>query len=68
MTEMVTSISAGGNHSLLTTKTGKILASGDNSKCQLGTGDNRSLVAFSQLKDMDGIKIVSVKAGHQHSA
>lgn len=68
ITERVISIAAGGNHSLICTKAGKIYSCGDNSKGQLGTGDNRSSVAFTQLKDMDGIKVSEVKAGNQHSA
>lgn len=65
---VVVSISAGGDHSLIATKAGQILATGRNDKGQLGTGDNRSTTTFTPLKDMEHIKVIDVEAGQQHSA
>lgn len=66
--EEVISISAGSDHSLIWTKSGRIMAAGLNEHGQLGTGNNKSWSAFTQLKDMDHIKIIDVSAGNQHSA
>jgi hypothetical protein len=68
LTEFATSISAGGDHSLICTKSGHLLASGWNDYGQLGTGDDRSTVVFTPLKDMEHISVIDVLAGHQHSA
>lgn len=68
MNESVTSVSAGGDHSLMATKSGLIYAAGRNDKGQLGIGDNRSTLTFTQLKDMEHIKVIAVEAGNQHSA
>lgn len=68
LAEVVTAVAAGGSHSLVVTRSGKILATGLNDQGQLGTGDKRSNVLFNTLKDMEHINIVSVQAGNQHSA
>ena len=66
--EVVIKVAAGGSHSLVVTKSGKILSSGLNDQGQLGTGDNRPTVLFTMLKDMEHINIINVDAGNQHSA
>jgi len=68
MTEVITSVSAGGDHSLISTKMGNVYAAGRNDQGQLGTGDRRSTTVFTLLKDMDHISVIKVEAGHQHSA
>lgn len=45
-----------------------ILGAGRNNKGQLGTGDTRSTAVFTQLRDMEHIKVIQVEAGHNHSA
>jgi len=68
ITEQIISVTAGGDHSIICSKSGKIYSWGNNSKGQLGLGDNRSTLAFTQLKDMEHIRVLEVKAGSQHSA
>lgn len=66
--EVVIAVSAGGDHSLIATKSGQVLATGRNDKGQLGTGNSRSNTTFTALKDMEHIKVIDVEAGYQHSA
>ena len=61
-------IAAGNTHSLIVTKTGSILAAGDNSDGQLGINSTTPSLLFTLLKDMQHIKVMAVSAGNTHSA
>ena len=65
-TSRVVAVSAGGNHSLAVTESGKVFACGDNTYGQLGDSKLVSSPAWIEV-NFPGTKIVSVGAGADHN-
>ena len=63
----VAAIATGGYDGLVLTKTGRILAWGDNKFGQLGNGTFHSSVLPVRVKLPRGVKIVAIGGGSQHS-
>jgi hypothetical protein len=62
----VVAVSAGGNHSLALTESGKVFACGDNTYGQLGNSELTSSATWIEV-NFPGTKIVSAAAGADHN-
>jgi alpha-tubulin suppressor-like RCC1 family protein len=63
----VKAIAAGANHSLAVRNDGSVWAWGDNSYGQLGLGDFEPRNAPEQILALEGLDVIAVAAGNQHS-
>jgi len=67
LTESITAIAAGQQHSLLINSTGKVYSTGDNQFGQLGLGDQISRFEPTLVSALSGYRIVKIACG-SHSA
>lgn len=63
----ITHVSAGGAHTLVTTRSGRVFAFGLGEFGQLGVGDTCDVLAPMRVSSLVDIKIVQTSAGAQHS-
>ncbi|MDR0747881.1 MAG: hypothetical protein LBE89_08370 [Helicobacteraceae bacterium] len=59
----ITALSAGYEHSLALSNSGKVYATGWNNYGQLGLGDNTDRNAFTEVTDLSGKNIIALSAG-----
>lgn len=65
--ETVTEISAGFSHTLVLTEDGKVYSFGDGTDGKLGHGDANDRLVPTQIDELEGIKVIAIEAGTNHS-